>query len=244
VPEAGRLPDGRPFYAMKRVRGRRLDEWRASGPPRQAVLRLFQNVCEAMAFAHAHGVIHRDLKPQNVMVGEFGEALVMDWGVAKALGERGTGEVGAGDAAGTTRASGATAHGAVVGTPEFMAPEQARGETDRLDERTDVYALGALLFFLLSGRAPAAARAADRAIPKPLAAICAKAMAPAPGDRYASATEIVADVERFLDGEPVRAHRENAVERAGRVLGRNRTLVALLVAYLVMRAVVFYATGR
>jgi eukaryotic-like serine/threonine-protein kinase len=127
VHDVGQLPDGRVFYAMKLVRGETLDAWvRGTDARASAVLRVFQRICEAVAFAHARGVIHRDLKPTNLMIGEFGEALVMDWGVAREL----TGDC--------------EPNGAIAGTPAFMAPEQASG-TAEVDARADVYGLGATL---------------------------------------------------------------------------------------------------
>jgi serine/threonine protein kinase len=125
VHDFGELPDGRLFYAMKRVRGDRLDRWMASGRDLTARLGVFLRVCEAVAFAHAHGVVHRDLKPENVMVGEFGEVLVLDWGIA-------------------TEMQVAEGRRQIAGTTEYMAPEQARGDAD-LDHRVDVYALGVML---------------------------------------------------------------------------------------------------
>ena len=151
VHDAGTLPDGRMFYAMKRVDGRRLDEVALDGgAPLPDRLRVFQKVCEAVAFAHAHGVIHRDLKPENVMVGPFGEVLVMDWGVAKVLEEAAEPPAGAPSAGSAT----ATSEGTVLGTPAYMAPEQAAGQADRVGPAADVYALGALLHFLLTRRPP------------------------------------------------------------------------------------------
>lgn len=132
VHDAGVLPDGRVFYVMKLVRGERLDVW-AKGRELRERLRMFRRSCEAMAFAHAHEVLHRDLKPENVMVGAFGEALVMDWGLARSVSE-------------------ASPAGLVMGTPAYMAPEQARGEN--VTSSADVYGLGAILYALLSGRAP------------------------------------------------------------------------------------------
>jgi serine/threonine protein kinase len=125
VHDFGQLPDGRLFYAMKRVRGDRLDRWIAGGHDLGERLGVFLRVCEAVAFAHAHGVIHRDLKPENIMVGEFGEVLVLDWGVAADIGR---------DSEPRT----------IVGTAGYMAPEQARGDA-AVDHRADVFALGALL---------------------------------------------------------------------------------------------------
>jgi serine/threonine protein kinase len=270
VHDAGRLPDGRAFYVMKYVRGRRLDEWRRGEPSRPAVLRMFQKICEAVAFAHAQGVVHRDLKPENVMVGPFGEALIMDWGVAKALGggaDEPGGEAGhdgapKGDGAGTGASRRLTAHGAVMGTPAYMAPEQARGEVERIDERADVYALGALLYFLLAGSAPGPSvietagtgtgrwappppfRRVALDVPRALESICRRAMAADPGDRYGGAQQMAADVDRFLDGRPVEAHPESPPERIARFLRRHQALAWLVAAYVLMRLAVLWLTGR
>jgi serine/threonine-protein kinase len=233
VHDVGQLSDGRAYYVMKFVRGQRLDRWRLENPTRSALLRMFRKICEAMAFAHAQGVIHRDLKPQNIMVGEFGEALIMDFGVAKALGSAplDAGEMPAESA--PQQDATATASGAVLGTPGYMSPEQARGEVDSLDQRTDVYALGALLSFLLSGstEAPGAG---------PLRSICRKATAERPEDRYPGAGELALDVDRFLEGRPVGAHREGLWEVVGRLLARNHVLVLLILSYLVMRMLVLF----
>jgi eukaryotic-like serine/threonine-protein kinase len=243
VHDVGTLEDGRVFYVMKYVRGARLDAWMATRPDRPAVLRLFVKVCDAVAFAHAHGVVHRDLKPQNVMVGEFGEALVMDWGVAK-------------------RVSGEEAAGSIVGTPAWMAPEQARGDIAAIDASTDVYALGAMLYWLLGGRPPfpagpadevllrvvesepAPLRTLDPSVQRPLQAIVARAMAKRKSERYAAAGDLSADVLRFLDGSPVAAYPESLYERGLRIFSRTRTLIGIVAAYLVMRLLFLWLTGR
>lgn len=193
VHDAGLLPDGRFYYTMKLVRGVRLDQ--IEPLTRTEKLRLFARICEPVAFAHANGVVHRDLKPQNVMVGEFGAVLVMDWGVEN-----------------------------IAGTPGYMPPEPDRSE------RSDVYALGATLKFMLR----------DESSPRALQAVIARAMHDDPAMRYANARELGDDVLRFLDGERVSAYRENVFELAGRWLGRNRALIAVIAAYLVMRVIVFF----
>lgn len=210
--DAGVLADGRVFYAMKLVRGRLLNEVDAA--PTE-MLRLFLRVCEGVAFAHAQNVLHCDLKPSNIMIGQFGEVLVMDWGVAKSAGEAAPG-----------------------GTRGFMPPEQERGEA--LDPAADVHALGATLRAVLSRSEDARPARIDRR----LAAIIAKATAVDCVDRYADAGALALDVARYLDGEPVAAYRETAFERAGRWLERNRTLVAVVAAYLVMRTIVLLVAHR
>src|SRR5215203_573116 len=235
VHDAGTLPDGRIFYAMKFVRGSRLDEYAAQNPPLRDRLRKFQAACDAVAFAHAHGVIHRDLKPQNIMIGSFGEVLVLDWGVAKIKPQMNADEYGSdSDLHSSAFICGDTGHGTVIGTRHYMAPEQARGEIDQLDERADVYSLGAVLAFLLKDQ-PKVSKAAD--------AICAKAMASAKESRYSTASELSADVGRLLDAEPVSAYRENVLEKTGRWVGKNRFLVLLVLAYLLMR-IFFVFTSR
>jgi serine/threonine protein kinase len=245
------------FYAMKRVDGRCLDEVAVDGDASLADrLRIFQRICEAVAFAHAHGVIHRDLKPENVMVGPFGEVLVMDWGVAKLLEE-----TAAPPPAAMAGAPADTAAGTVLGTPAYMAPEQAAGRADAVGPAADVYALGAILHFLLTGRAPfddaTALRrtrgetnlaprplAGGRALPPPLAAVAGKAMANALADRYATVEELSAEVARYLDGARVLAHRESLGEKAGRFFARYRTPILLIAAYLLMRTLLFLYSRR
>jgi len=138
IHDAGSLDDGRAFYVMKLVKGRRLDELIRDGVPSADRLNAFSRILDAVAFAHSHGVVHRDLKPENVMVGGFGEVYVMDWGVAQD--------------------NGADAEAVVVGTPGYMAPEQERA-SGAVDRRADVFALGAMLTQLIGDRAPAALRA-------------------------------------------------------------------------------------
>jgi hypothetical protein len=216
VHDFGRLADGRAWYSMKLVRGSRLDDYARGIDSLPERLRLFLRICEPVAFAHAHGVVHRDLKPANVMVGPFGEVLIMDWGVARVLGD------GGGEAPGT-----------VLGTPGYMAPEQARGRSDLADAKSDIFALGAILGHLL-GAGP---------VPRAVAAIRERAGAEDPRRRYASVEELARDVTRFLDGDPVSAHREGVLDRAGRWARRYRTAIVLVLAYVVVRALVFLFAG-
>ena len=230
IHDVGVLPDNRVFYAMKYVQGARLDEYRSKGPTQAEVLRLFQKICEAVAFANAHGVIHRDLKPENIMVGPFGEVLVMDWGVAKVLQTSDSDVFKHPESSQSLETD--TQHGTVIGTKGYMSPEQARGETDTLDQRTDVYSLGAILSFLLSEK------------DKRLEAICKKAMAESKADRYSGAEQLASDIAHFFDQQPILAYRENVIERALRWIDRNRFVVFLVVTYLILRFLVLLLINR
>lgn len=253
VHDVGTLADGRVFYAMKFVEGQRLDEYIGSLASIPDRLRIFTSICDAVAFAHACGVLHRDLKPANVMVGSFGEVLVMDWGLAKILAEvtqpdplkpdvvtrhRSTNRE---DAAVTpaTMTSLITGHGSVMGTVGYMSPEQARGEIELLDARSDIFSLGALLRYLLSENLPAhSTTRPDRS----LEAICAKACAQSREARYAAVRELTADVSRYLNGLPVAAHRESIFEKATRFYRRYRFFILLIAAYLFMRVLFIVMT--
>jgi tetratricopeptide (TPR) repeat protein/tRNA A-37 threonylcarbamoyl transferase component Bud32 len=247
----GHYDDGRPFYAMRFIRGDNLkhaiDRFHASKQgfdtvAFRQVLRRFLDVCNAVAYAHDRGVLHRDLKPGNIMLGEYGETLLVDWGLAKVVGgaEPKAGEptlrLPSGDAV-------ATVAGSAVGTPAYMSPEQAEGRLEALGPATDVYSLGATLYCLLTGRAPVSGGAlADVLekvrrgdippaaqvrpdVPGALAAVCTKAMALRPGDRYPSAPALAQDVERWLADEPVSAHREGWGARLARWSRRHRAWV-------------------
>ena len=233
VHDVGTLADGRAFYAMKLVRGSPLDALPAS--PLAHRLTIVERMCEAVAFAHAHGVIHRDLKPQNVMVGPFGEVLVMDWGVAK-LAAGGAETLGSTASAGIPQhASPTTDHGVVLGTPGYMAPEQASGNSGLIDARADVYAIGAILRDLAQG---------DAEQPRPLRAIIEKAMAAQPDTRYADVMSLARDVAAFRAGDPVSVYRENVFERLRRFAVRYSTPILLVLAYLIMRVTFLAIVGR
>jgi serine/threonine protein kinase len=205
VHDTGVTPDGRAFYVMTLVQGTGIART-AAGLSLPGRIALFLKVCDTVAFAHAHGVVHRDLKPQNVMVGRFGEVLVLDWGVASVAAE-----AVANDA------------GAVVGTPGFMPPEQAAGAA-HVDRRADVFALGGLLQALLG-----------EAAPRPLAAVVQRAQAERPEDRYDDVGALHADVRRYVDGLAVTAYAEPVTERLARVVDRYRVPMALVAAYMIMR---------
>jgi eukaryotic-like serine/threonine-protein kinase len=231
VHDVGTLPDGRLFYTMKLVQGQRLDQRAAKFGGLPERLRMFQRICEAVSFAHAHGVLHRDLKPQNVMVGPFGEVLVMDWSLSKLLrAKNDVVEGGPRLSSPPAKESPATitAHVTILGTPGYMAPEQARGDVASLDQRVDIYSLGEVLKFLLEG-------AFRDPIPKALTAICGKASAAEPQQQYDSAQELASDVAHYLDGLPVQAYPEGPFARLWRWSGKNSAWLLLILAYVLMR---------
>ena len=253
VHDAGTLSDGRTFYCMKQVEGQTLDHYADELPLRER-LRLFHRIAEPLAFAHSRGIIHRDLKPSNVMVGPFGEVLIMDWGLAKVFNAAGTpsaqkrvtGDIESSSASQqvsghefthAVQAENATAHGTVLGTPGYMAPEQECGDVNLIDQRTDVFALGSILKYLLQ-------ELPVKGYSRPLQAIYAKAMSAEMSARYASVQELAADVGRYLDGLPVSAYSENIFERTARLVSRNRVAVVLVLAYLFMRLVFILFSRR
>lgn len=249
IHEVGTLSDGRIFYVMKCVRGVTLLEYIAGTHDLNDLLRVFERICEPVAFAHAAGYVHRDLKPENVMVGSFGEVLVMDWGVAKVLGDPTSAPGPAVNA--PNLPGGQTDPGTVMGTPGYMPPEQAFGFVDTIDQRADVYALGAILFTMLMPASPPAAPAADvpallgrrTNLPKRLRAICARAMAPEARDRYERVDALVADMARYRSGQPVEAYPETLLDRAGRLAYNYRVPLLLVFAYLIMRVIVALSVG-
>ena len=248
VHDVGTLADGRVFYAMKFVEGQRLDKHIEAVASLSDRLRLFLRICDAVAFAHARGVLHRDLKPANVMVGAFGEVLVMDWGLAKILREQSAGVPeedpeatilhsleALGGHADATEATQVTGQGTVLGTPGYMSPEQARGDVVQLDERSDIFSLGAVLRFLITATANSHVRwRRDKA----LEAMCAKATQGHPANRYASVSDLSADVSRYLDGLPVSARKETVLEKAARFYRRYTVAILLIAAYLIVRTLI------
>ena len=252
--ELGHLETGEVFYAMRQIQGDTLERRVlacGSDEDRLALLPTLLAAAEAVAYAHNQGFLHRDLKPSNVMLGPFGETMVVDWGLARSIDEV---EVPAPAAAPRDMEAAITRTGQVMGTPAFMAPEQAWG--DRVDRRTDVYALGAILYFLLAGRPPHAGDSGDEVLarvrtaapvpvaaaapsaPRELRAIVAKAMALEPEERYQSAGRLAEDLRSFLTGKLVAAHDYSRAQLLRRWLARHRTPVAALAVLVVVLAAV------
>jgi serine/threonine protein kinase len=275
IHDAGLLPDGRPFYVMTLVRGSRLDELTPGLTSLPERLRLLARVTDAVAFAHARGIVHRDLTPSNIMIGAFGQVLVMDWGTAKVGNPTNSinptnptnptnddnmsnqGNSRSGEEAGVPPLAQvdhvehvdqvdqvgrvgrvATGAGVIVGTPGFMAPEQERGEAANVDARADVYALGGLLNWLLDQ-----ANGGPREAPRPVAAIRDRAMRREPEMRYPTAEAFGAELARYLDGLPVDALRETALDRLARFGRTYRVAILLVLAYLLMRIVLLIVSG-
>jgi WD40 repeat protein/serine/threonine protein kinase len=273
----GCYADGRPYYAMRFIKGesfeeaiRRYHEPPPGSPDEQRPLKLRKllaqliDVCNAIEYAHSRGVIHRDIKPANVMLGKYGETLVVDWGLAKAFGQAEPtpapldGESILAPSADNTSAP--TAMGTTMGTPQYMSPEQASGQIDRLSPASDIYSLGATLYCLLTGQSPmkqadfrqvladvregrfARPREVNRQVPVGLEAICLKAMAREPQDRYPSAKALADDVEHWLADEPLTARPDSLRQRLMRWGRRHRAWVqAAVVGSLLIAALAVVA---
>jgi eukaryotic-like serine/threonine-protein kinase len=266
----GTYGNGRPYYATRFIRGDSLkaaiDRFHTDGalesePGRRSLelrklLRRFTDVCNAIDYAHSRGVLHRDIKPGNIIIGKHGETLVVDWGLAKARGQAESGESSEERPLLPSSASGSaeTLPGSALGTPAYMSPEQAQGDLEHLGPRSDVYSLGATLYCLLTGRPPFEGdvatvipavqrggfpppRKVDSTIDPALDAVCQKAMARKPADRYGSTRALAEDVDRWMADEPVTAYREPASVRLTRWGRRHRPLVAGAAALLVAAVV-------
>jgi serine/threonine protein kinase len=266
------VESGRAFYAMRFLGRRTLQdsineyhERRLEGDDDPMLLRhlltAFVNVCHAIGHAHSRHVIHRDLKPENVVIDSFGQVIVIDWGLAKIVDETSV-ECLMGTASATN--ADRTSEGQVLGTPLYMAPEQAAGRLDEMDQRTDIYGLGAILFAIVTGNAPhertqkasvdsgVGARGMISAIASgatpsvrdtnpdadpALEAICAKAMARRRYARYQEATDLAEDVQRWMAGEPVTAYKETAWQRANRWVAQHPRLSQTILASVIVTLV-------
>lgn len=212
--DAGRLPGGRLYYVMRFVQGEPLGAFFARENSLFARLRIFQKVCDTVAFAHDSGVVHRNLNPQSILAGNFGEVFIIDWGRAEWL------------------AAASSAGAFISGTSHYLAPEQTGERSDPVDGRADVFSLGAILRDLL--------REGES---RPLAAIARKALSPDPIDRYQHVQYLVDDLTRFLDHLPVSAYDETLLERAGRFAARHRVLLLVLAVYALVRLTIFLLSG-
>ena len=253
----GTWEDGRPFYAMRFVQGLTLKKviakYRESSrdQDRQTkrmelrdLLNRFVDVCNTIEYAHSRQVLHRDIKPSNIMIGPYGETLVVDWGLAKLLDAPFDESLTAGFIAENSKESGSsrTRVGGTVGTPQYMSPEQACGDLESIGVCTDVYLLGATLYQILTGVAPHSEasvskliervkgglltrpRSVDPDVPAPLEAVCMRAMSHDPADRYRSSADLAREIERWLADQPVSVFRDPASVRLGRWIRRHRTL--------------------
>jgi eukaryotic-like serine/threonine-protein kinase len=270
----GQAADGSPVYAMRFIRGETFQEaverfhkadrlTRNPGERRLAFRQLlsrFLSVCNTVAYAHSRGVLHRDLKPSNILLGNYGETLVVDWGLAKSSAEATEGYAPNPEAAAAPAGGDLTQDGEVIGTPAYMSPEQAVGCWDAVGPASDIYSLGATLYVLLAGRPPFAqgqvqevldkVRRADYPRPRQvkkdccpaLEAVCLKAMALRPEARYGTALALAADLEHWLAGEPVSAWPEPVRVRVRRWVARHSTLVTAGAVALVLSAVLAVVT--
>ncbi len=248
VYDLGATPKGSPFYVMRLVRGDALSKALAActapGPEAALAKRLqllgrFIDICEAMAYAHSRGVVHRDLKPGNIVLGGFGETIILDWGLAKITSEADAVYEGVARIC-DQRPADLTRQGAIMGTPAYMAPEQLDPAFGDIDPRTDVFALGCILYQILVGHAPHAgdvctilarlgspepmpsARKAPAPVPPELVAICDKAMKKAQPDRYPDAEALAAELRAYRDGRLVNTYAYSRAELLRRSLARNK----------------------
>ncbi|MCC7507877.1 MAG: protein kinase [Planctomycetes bacterium] len=266
VYEIGQYPDGNFYYTMRFIRGKtlaeRLREIRKDEtlgkeeklPARIKLLDQFTDVCNAIAYAHSKGVIHRDIKPENIMLGDYGETLVLDWGLARLKGQEDKamkalqkGSLALSKSLLDSDSQALTLDGSIVGTPAYMAPEQARGELEHVDEKSDVYALGAVLYQILTGHPPfegpmaalivqqvlagppARVRTREPQVPPELEALVERAMAREKAERLGSALELASEVKAFRDGRTLGSYSYSTREMIARFVKQNRTAVSIAV---------------
>ena len=281
IHEMGECEDtGKTFYVMRFLGKRTLEEEIAEYHERRdagdvnpmhlhRLLTAFVTVCQAIAYAHSRNVVHRDLKPENIALDDYGQVIVLDWGLAKLTGRGELQEIFGDIQLGELNAANDTSAGQVLGTPMYMAPEQAAGRIDEIEQTTDVYGLGAVLFSILTGYAPheksnqtktsttnvselfqtivsseaPRARSLNPEVPAELDAVCAKAMANKRYARYATALELADDVQRWMAGEPVSTCTEPLPKRIQRWMGAHRRISQVAVAALITVGVIVVTLG-
>ena len=261
IHDQGKFANGQPFFAMKFIEGQSLHQQieqvhatsiRSSDIPKpyRPLIATLTEVCKAIRYAHTQGVIHRDLKPLNIIVGKHGGTFVIDWGLAKSLNENDSETDLAVDVGPTNGAKiYETKHGTVMGSPGYMSPEQELGHGDLVSRRSDVFSLGGILFTILTGKVPDFSKdelkGELRASPAPLRSICLKAMSPDTADRFSSPAELADELDRYLAGDKVECHSESLVEKSIRLGQNNFQLVALgTLGLLLMTALSLVAAYR
>ena len=270
VYEIGRKPDENRYYTMRLVRGETLSKAIKDAGTLEKRLRLlphFRDICNAIAYSHSRGVIHRDIKPENIMIGEFGETVVLDWGLAKVRGEDDTvaGELREELNLLNVKNIGMTVKGKAIGTPAYMSPEQARGDIAAIDERSDIYSLGAVLYEILTGHPPFKGKDVQETLenvksgvpveitvyepasPPDLCAVVDKTLTKDPASRYQSALEVAKEIENFMSGGKIAAYEYSSWEMFKRFVSKNKSLSALAVllfAVLVFASVAVFQAYR
>lgn len=260
IHDCGKFEDGTPFYVMRKIGGIELSFFLRENTGLLDRLRVFERICETVAFAHENLVTHRDLKPQNVMLGTFGEVFVLDWGIAQSVEapatptetEKDSDQFSDNNENLLATRTWKTRHGLIAGTPAYMAPEAARGEIDRIGSHTDVFSLGAILYLMLademlidqnvfdkfrsgdSVQLPSP-RERNRSLPRVLNAICQKATAMESSERYQDANQLRQDIRRFLNGEETSAYQTPWWEKANRFAQKYQTFIWMIAAYLILR---------